>query len=322
MSVRVHKLKAAGHAYIVFNHDFYGGKKKSSGREHSILNIIRDELGTMFVREVDGQAVDRWYQGLTAKRGLSPGTAVRHFNVMHHMMEKASTIWAPETGINRNPADLVEVKRPDDQRERYLSVDELRALKTALDGKMHRQDHRAINRTFYRLRLLVLIALTTGMRMAEIFALTWGDVLYREGLIAVRAKLKGGKIRYVPMTPELAAEIQRFPAVIGEDRIFPPKHGAKGERQRVEGSFETVLDLAGIVDFRFHDLRHSFGSWYMMNGGDLYALAKTLGHSNIKMTERYAKLGRNHITKTGNTAREMWKMMEPEAGNTKEQTGA
>jgi len=276
----------------------------------------------MFVREVDGQAVDRWYQGLTAKRGLSPGTAVRHFNVMHHMMAKASTIWAAETGINRNSADLVEVKRPDDQRERYLSVDELRGLKAALDDNMYRQDHRTINRTFYRLRLLILIALTTGMRMAEIFALMWVDILYREGLIAVRSKLKGGKIRYVPMTPELAAEIQRFPAVIGEDRIFPPKHGATGKRRRVEGSFETVLDLAGIVDFRFHDLRHSFGSWFMMSGGDLYELAKILGHSNIKMTERYAKLSRGRIAKTGNTAREIWKLMESEAGNTKEQTGS
>jgi integrase len=293
----------------------YGSKKKSSDRERSVLAIIREELGTMFVREVEGQVVDRWYQGLTVKRGLSPGTAVRHFNVMHHMMEKAATIWAADTGINRNPADLVEVKRPDDQRERYLSADELRSLKVVLDGKMHRRDHRAINQTFYRLRLLVLIALITGMRVAEIFALTWGDILYRERLIAVRAKLKGGKIRYVPLTAELATEIQRYPAVIGEDRIFPPKRGAKGERQRVEGSFETVLALAGIANFRFHDLRHTFASWFMMNGGDLYELAKILGHSNIKMTERYAKLAKNYIASTGNTAREMWKLMEPEAGN-------
>ncbi len=43
---------------------------------------------------------------------------------MHHMMEKASTIWAKETGIERNPADHVEVRRPDDSRERYLSKEE------------------------------------------------------------------------------------------------------------------------------------------------------------------------------------------------------
>jgi site-specific recombinase XerD len=48
----------------------------------------------------------------------------------------------------------------------------------------------------------------------------------------------------------------------------------------------------------------------MMNGGDLYELAKILGHSNIKMTERYAKLARQHIAGTSSTAREMWKLLE------------
>ena len=51
----------------------------------------------------------------------------------------------------------------------------------------------------------------------------------------------------------------------------------------------------------------------MMNG-DLYELAKILGHSNIKMTERYAKLARRHIAKTGSTAREMWRLMQPGTG--------
>ena len=293
----------------------YGSKKRSSNREKSVLEGIRKALGNLFVRELgDGLAVDRWYKALTEEKGLSPGTAVRHFNVMHHMMEKASMIWSKDTGIDRNPADLVEVKRPDDQRERYLSVEEIRELKRSLDQKMYRTGSRAINQTFYRLRMIVLIALTTGMRIGEIFALKWSDVLYREELLCVRSKLKGGKIRYVPMTPELAAELRKYPAVIGEDRIFPPKQGTTGERQRVEGSFETVLELAGIEDFRFHDLRHTFASWYMMKGGDLYELAKVLGHSNIKMTERYAKLAKQHIARTGNTAREMWKLMAGEFG--------
>ena len=196
-------------------------KKKSASRERSVLEGIRNELGTMFVREVDGRAVDRWYQSITAKRGLSAGTAVRHFNVMHHMMGKAATIWAPDTGIDRNPADLVEVKRPDDQRERYLSADELGSLKTALDGKMNRQHGKGINQTFCRLRLLVLIALTTGLRIAEIFALKWGDVLYREELIAVRTKLKRGKVRYVPMPNELATEIRTLPRRDGRGSHLP-----------------------------------------------------------------------------------------------------
>ncbi len=68
--------------------------------------------------------------------------------VMHHMMEKASTIWSKDTGLDRNPADQVEVRRPDGQRDRYLSEDELRRLKQALDEKMYRKGTRTINKTF------------------------------------------------------------------------------------------------------------------------------------------------------------------------------
>src|ERR1017187_10128967 len=153
----------------------YGSKKRSASREKSVLEGIRSELGPSFVREIDGAAVARWYEGLTAIRELSPGTAGRHFNVMHHMMGKASTIWSKETGIDRNPADQVEVKRPDDQRERYLSVEEIGGLKAALDGKMYRKAGKGINQTFLRLRLIVLTALTTGMRISEIFGLRWCD---------------------------------------------------------------------------------------------------------------------------------------------------
>jgi len=288
----------------------HASKKKSQDREKSILEGIREKLGSRFVREVDGTAVDRWYQDLTMMKGLSQATAARHFNVMHHMMGKAAAIWSKETGIERNPTDAVEVKRPDDQRERYLDAGEIGKLKATLDEKMYRKAGKVINQTFFRLRLIVLVALTTGMRIAEIFCLKWSDLLYREELIVIRAKLKGGKVRYVPMPSELVGEFRRYPAILGEERIFPPEPGAKRERQRVDRSFATILELAGIDQFRFHDLRHTFASWYMMNGGDSYELAKILGHANIKMTERYAKLSRSHIAKTGGTAREMWKLTQ------------
>lgn len=77
-----------------------------------------------------------------ADHGLSEGTALRHFNVMHHMMGKTATIWSKETGIDRNPADEVEVKRPNDQKERYLSEEALPRLKQALDAKMCRKENK------------------------------------------------------------------------------------------------------------------------------------------------------------------------------------
>ena len=84
--------------------------------------VVADRQGKVVdAGQVDGSAIDGWYQRLTTAKGLAQGTAVRHLVVMHHMMAKAATIWSKETGIDRNPADEVEVKRPDDQRERYLA---------------------------------------------------------------------------------------------------------------------------------------------------------------------------------------------------------
>ncbi len=67
------------------------------------------------------------------------------------------------------------------------------------------------------------------MRISEIFGLKWNDLRYKEELIAVGSKLKGGAFRYVPMPPELAAEFRKYPAVLSEERIFPPEPGAKRE---------------------------------------------------------------------------------------------
>ena len=65
----------------------FGSKRSSADREKSIVEGIRAELGRMFVREVDGYAVQRWYENLTGKRGLAVNTSARHFNVMRHMMQ-------------------------------------------------------------------------------------------------------------------------------------------------------------------------------------------------------------------------------------------
>jgi hypothetical protein len=75
-----------------------------------------------------------------------------------------------------------------------------------------------------------------------------------------------------------------YPKQAGEHRIFPPKPGATSGRKRLEGSFDDLLGQAKICNFRFHDLRHTFASWFMMLRGDLYTFAKILGHSGGRKT--------------------------------------
>jgi site-specific recombinase XerD len=304
----------------------YGTFRSCRGHESAAQTLENhgDELDELPDRIVDNRqgsaCLEYVTDALTDVRGLAPNTAIRHFHVMHHMMEKASTIWSKVTGIDRNPADQVEVEQVDDSRERCLSEEEHLRLKVALDERMHQKGTKTVNKTNLRLRLLVLIAVRTGMRRGEIFRLQWSDVRCSEGLIAVNAKLKKGRLRYVPMTPELAEEIRRYPAVRGEDRILPPEAGATSGRQRADKSFANPLKRAKIRNFRFHDLRQrpTFASWYMMCGGDLHELSKLLGHSNISMTERYAKLAQKHIMKTGSVSREIWSKLEPQKEARKE----
>ncbi len=75
---------------------------------------------------------------------------------------------------------------------------------------------------------------------------------------------------------------------------------------RCEQDAGRVIRYSKVRDFWFHDLRQTFATWYMMNDGDRYEIAKLSGHANIKMTDRCAKLAREHISRTGDTAKLMW----------------
>jgi site-specific recombinase XerD len=78
--------------------------------------------------------------------------------------------------------------------------------------------------------------------------------------------------------------------------VFVEKDGGEIKYAHVYRRFHQAEARAGITNkIRFHDLRHSFASNYMMNGGNVFDLQKLLGHTKIDMTMRYAHFSPNHL---------------------------
>jgi len=143
------------------------------------------------------------------------------------------------------------------------------------------------------LRDIVLVALNTGMRKGEIFNLKWQDVDLDLRMIHV-SDSKNYEARDIPMNDILYKTLKalREKAEEGQEYVFVnPKTGRPYDLKR---SFKTALKRAGIEDFTFHDLRHTFASHLVMNGVDLMTVKELLGHKDIKMTMRYSHLSPDH----------------------------
>jgi len=144
----------------------------------------------------------------------------------------------------------------------------------------------------HHLRPVIATALCTGMRRGEIMGMRWQDIDLRNRTIFV-PHTKNGHSRYVPISDSLFNVLSNLPGHKGTDYLFAgvPKIGKKGMPfNDVRTSFENACTLAGIENFRFHDLRHTAASHMAMAGIPLKIIGDVLGHRSIAMTERYAHL--------------------------------
>lgn len=143
--------------------------------------------------------------------------------------------------------------------------------------------------------MAVLIALNTGLRKNEVLTLTWKE-LDLDGRFLEKSG-KGGKVVKIPLTATLYNALIAFrkkQAVMSQYVLPAPKNPSKPIRVDSLRSFDGACKKAGIADFRFHDLRHTFASHFLMKTGNLKALQEILGHSDIKMTMRYSHLLDEH----------------------------
>jgi integrase len=124
------------------------------------------------------------------------------------------------------------------------------------------------------------------MRLGEILSLKWSDINEGQDTITIE-DTKGNRPRVVPLEGA-GPVIFRQPHV--SKFIFTNSVGNRMAVTDTSKAFKRALVANGLGQFTFHDLRHTYASWYVQRGGDLYRLQQILGHKGPAMTQRYAHL--------------------------------
>ena len=198
-----------------------------------------------------------------------PATVNLMLGRLRHMFNRALD-WEL---LSESPMKRIKFLSPNNARLRYLSIEECGKL---LDGCG--VDH---------MRGIITVALHTGMRLGEILNLKHPDIDFVTGVLTIRSS-KNGESRHIPMDSTLKILFKGVPKQTNSDYVFPSPSGERWSCN--QKAFRHARSRTGLTDLHFRDLRHTFASQWMMNGGDLYALRGILGHKSIAMTQRYAHL--------------------------------
>lgn len=181
--------------------------------------------------------------------------------------------------MDKNSKETGQAKE-NNKRFRYLTEDEVVRL---LDSYVN--DHT---------RDITEGVINTGMRRKEILSLKWEQI---RGEFIYLSETKTSESRQIPVNEDLAELFKgiRKRRQLKSEYVFCDKQGRPF--REIKTSFKAALRRAGIEDFRFHDLRHTFASHFIMRGGETKALQEILGHKSLTMTMRYAHLSQDHKMK-------------------------
>lgn len=200
---------------------------------------------------------------------VSPATVNRSLSVLRHLFNLARR-WKKFFG--ENPVSIVGLLEENNLMERILSPEEQNIL---------------IESSISYLRPIIITALNTGMRRGEILSLKWSDVDLDNNLITiVQTNSKSKKQRKIFINTILKKQLAELKLKSGgNENVFLDD---KGNRLReIKNGFNAACRRAGIEGLRFHDLRHTAATRMIESGGNIVAVSKILGHSDIKTTMRY-----------------------------------
>ena len=248
-------------------------KSLSTYERRDKINI--DHLTSFFkgkyLFEIDAQMIENFKA--TRLEKVAPATVNRELACLKHMYTKALE-WGL---VKESPAKAVKLLKEPPGRLRYL---------------MPKEVHRLLGFCAKHIKPIVVTAVNTGMRKSEILNLRWSEVDLKNRKIMV-TNTKNNESRVIPINRTLYQELLMMPRSKGKEYVFSAGDGLPfGD---VKKGFSAAVKKAKIKDFRFHDLRHTFGSHMMMQGVNLKTVQQVLGHKDIKMTMRYSHLSPEYV---------------------------
>ena len=234
------------------------------------------------------------------KKIRTPASINREMSCLRHVFKKAVE-WEM---IGENPFDkgALLLLKENNQRLRYLTEDEIDRLLDACATEVIKfpESKKRIKKITHKdphyLRDIIECAILSGMRKQELLNLKWDEI--QGGYIYLR-KTKTSTSRQIPINDDLDTLFKRIRKRqgLGSKYVFI----FQGKRvDDVTNGFNAALKRAGIQDFTFHDLRHTFASHFIMRGGNPKALQEILGHTTLTMTMKYAHLAQDHKKKAIN----------------------
>ena len=216
--------------------------------------------------------LNEYVQGTT--KLTTPATVNREVALIKAILSRAVQ-WG---WLDKNPIQGMAMLKEPPGRVRYLTEDEERRLMEAMKSRP-------------LLRRVVVFAMNTGMRQGEILHLKWSDVDLEAGFVHIPDS-KSGRRRDVPLNQTALSVLKELEPGPPQALVFATSTGRPYTNLRRD--FKKALERAGIQDFRFHDLRHTFASRLAMAGISPLVLKELLGHSSIAMTSRYSHLASSH----------------------------
>lgn len=234
----------------------------------------------------------------TLRRDRSPSTVNRYVSTLRRLYSVAVREWG---ACAANPVSGLSSLREPGGRLRWLDdaerADLLRECRASRNPDLHDA---------------VLLSLNTAMRRGELLRLEWRDVDLVAGLLTVRAEnSKTNRGRVLPLSPQALEVLRARRARAVEPRVFPVP------LDHFRRAFAEALDRAHILNFHWHDLRHTAASLLAMDGATSLQIAAFTGHTTLAMVQRYAHLSNASTRALANRLGERIMLPPPQSSESK-----